>query len=805
MDLGNTPKQEDQGTLKAVARYETGVSEHLSLTGGVSSEEIEGRRRNYLNAGVRTSFAGLSLNSDYIHDTAGGDAVQLLAQTRMGPVNLRAKQEFFNDFTDPGDNLDPKTSLTDISLAGTIPGNKTIPSMPFSLSWRDIQRESSHEKTLGARVSANFKNLNLNQYLEIKDDSSSGKDFPEIEGYIQGTSQLGPLRTRGIVNYDIKPDTEITGVGLSNFLRIDERLSSELILNHEFKDTDTSSARLKMNWNTGKFILSPEVYADTSGDYGGLLSFNMSLGREPRTGRIQSSSESLADTGGVSARVFRDKNLNGLYDKGDEPIKGARVKALQSHKSAETDGEGIAFVTGLKKYKPTDVALDTDSLEDPFQEPLVKGNSIFPRPGHVDVMEIPVVTTGEVDGTVFKEGKDGIRTPLANRTIQLLDPEGRVIEEVRSEYDGFYLFMKVKPGTYTMRVKPDDQPGKGYVASGSDGLALAPVKIGDDGTVASGNDIVFRVPVKPKIGSPVTGDDKRLADSTGVREQTEPASERGKTEAAVEKSISAAPVEATGEIPGAMQKFGIHLASYRSAQEAVKGIGFLRNNYKTLLGKSDFSVNPVDLGPEKGKWYRVVAGSFNTLEETKGLRRRIKMQSPYCRVVSTGDHAGVHLTSFRTETKAAESIQELKTRYPDILGKISFSIKDVDLGPEKGKWKRVIAGRFENRDAAHVLAKRIKMHKPYAMPVDVEKISSTSIHLASFRTSVKADQALENINRKFPDIVEAHSLFIRRVDLGAKGIWYRVMAGSFENSKDADEIINHLTSQKQYAAPVRLM
>nr|WP_320190154.1 SPOR domain-containing protein [uncultured Desulfobacter sp.] len=807
LDPGNKPRQEDQGTLKAVVRYETGISKNLSLTGGVSSEEIDSRRHNYLNAGVRGSFADFSLNSDYIHDTAGGDAVQFIGQTRIGPVNLRAKQAFFNDFTDPGDDLDAKTSLTDISLNGTISGNKTLSSVPFSLTWRDTQRQASHEKKLGLRLSENFKNLNLNQYLEIKDDSASGKDSPEIEGYIQGISQIGPLRTRGIINYDIQPDTEISGVGLSNFLRLNDRLSSELILNHEFKDTDTSSARLKMNWNTGKFILSPEVYADTNGDYGGLLSFNMSLGREPRTGRIKTSSESLADTGGVSARVFRDKNLNGVFDKEDEPIEGARVNALQSHKSAQTNGEGIAFLTGLQKNKPTDVALDTDSLEDPFQEPLAKGNSILPRPGHVDLMEIPVVTTGEVDGTVFKEGKNGNRTPLANRTIQLLDPEGKVVEEVKSEYDGFYLFMKVKPGTYTIKVKQDDKPDKGYVASASDGSAIAPVKIGNDGTVASGNDIIFKLPGKTKIVSAVTAADNKLADSTGTKEQTEPAPRAAKGTAeygTVEKSKSASPVEAKSKIPDTMQKYGIHLTSYRSAEKAVKGISALRNSYKTLLGKSAFSVKTIDLGPGKGKWYRVIAGSFNSVEEAKNMGRRIKLQSPYCRVVSTGDHTGVHLTSFRTKTKATESIKELRAHYPDILGKVSFSIKDVDLGTEKGKWKRVIAGRFENRETAHALAERIKLHKPYIMPVDVEKKSSTSIHLASFRTSGKADQALENINKKFPGIVEEHSLFIRPVNLGAKGIWYRVMAGSFENRQEADNIIKHLSSQNQYAAPVKL-
>lgn len=849
-DPGNKPPKPDQGGLKAVAKYEAGLSKNISLSSGLSSEEVKDQRHNYINAGMRGSFSGFSLNSDYIHDTAGGDAVQVLGQTRLGPVSLRAKQEVFSNFTDPEDNLDPKTALTDISLNGTIPGNGTFPSLPFSLTYRDTKREFSHEKILGTRLSANFKNLNLNQYLEVKDDSKFGKASPEIKGYVQGTSQIGPLRTRGIVNYEIEPETEITGVGLSNLYRINDQLSSELILNHELQYTDTSKARLKLNWNNGKFILSPEIYADTQGNYGGLLSFNMSFGQEPRSGRIKASSNSIADTGGVSARVFNDKNLNGVFDKGDEPIKGAEVKAPQSHKKALTNDEGIAFLTGLTKYKPTDVNLNTDSLEDPFQEPLAKGNSIVPRPGHVDLMEIPVVTTGEVDGTIFKEGTDGVRIPLANRTIQLLDPEGKVTDEVRSEYDGFYLFMKVKPGQYTVRIKPDDEPGKGYIPSS--GSVSAPIKIGKDGTVASGNDILFKISeeketrvakasinTKPGTLAPM-GEKATAADHTFSRdlslaneskgiaktvetphlrflppekEKTGPVHETAKDnniaivkeDLRVEKTAFIPPADEKSQKSDYQQKYGLHLTSYRTPQKAVQGIGFLRNKYQTLLGKTDFSVKPVDLGPEKGKWYRVIAGSFGTLKETEALGNRIKMQSPYCRVVSTGDNTGVHLTSFRTEKKAAESIKELKAQYPNILGNISFSIQDEDLGPEKGKWKRVIAGNFQDREEAKALAQKIKRIKPYAMPVGVEKKSSTGIHLASFRTSKKADEALEKLHKKFPGLVADKSLFIRQVDLGTKGTWYRVIAGSFENREDADSTIRNLISRNQYAAPVKLL
>jgi len=498
LDPGNKPDKPDQGSLKAMARYETGLSENISLNTGISSEAVDKERHNYLNAGIKGSFGRFSINSDYVYDTEGGDAIQVIGQTRIGPVSLRAKQELLNDFTDPDvqENLDPKTARTDISLNGTFQGDKSGPSIPFALSYRDTQRESSYEKVFGASLSANFKNLHLNEYLQVKDDSRSGSSSSQIDGYLQGTSQLGPVRLRGVVNYDIEPEPEITGVELSNFWRIDDQLSSELILNHEFENQETSGARLKFNWNNGKFILSPEVYADTDGKYEGQVSLNMSFGQEPRSGTLKTSSSPLADTGGISARVFNDNNLNQVFDKGDTPIPDARVKAVQSHRNARTDAKGIAFLTGLEKYKATDVTVDTDSLEDPFQEPLTKGRSVVPRPGHVDLIEIPVVTTGEIDGTLLREGKDGTKRPLANRTVQLIDAQGNLAQEVRSEYDGFYLFMGVKPGEYDVKVKPGDEPGRGMID-----ILPQRVTIGKDGTVASYKDIVFKMPEQESVAA----------------------------------------------------------------------------------------------------------------------------------------------------------------------------------------------------------------------------------------------------------------------------------------------------------------
>ena len=196
------------------------------------------------------------------------------------------------------------------------------------------------------------------------------------------------------------------------------------------------------------------------------------------------------------------------------------VKAAQSYREAETDENGVAFLTQLPKNKPTDLILDKDTLEDPFLEPSAQGVSIVPRPGHVQEIEIPVVTTGEIDGTLLTAAEDGTETPVANALVQLVDSSGNVVQTVRSEHDGFYYFQKVFPGAYSVRIDPDHASlaGKTYQA--------VSVEIDQEGTLVSGKDIFLeREPVMAV--APESGLKPILPIITPISEEMTPAAAHG--------------------------------------------------------------------------------------------------------------------------------------------------------------------------------------------------------------------------------------------------------------------------------------
>ncbi|MCG8551339.1 MAG: SPOR domain-containing protein [Desulfobacterales bacterium] len=814
----------DQDAVRMVGQYEYGINEQVSLSGGIQSQQLNKERHEYLNTGIKAAMGGVFAGADYVHDTQGGNAAQLFLQTgtetKAGPVDLRLSQQFYNNFT--AENIsgaDPLKARTDISFSGVLENGEKFPDIPYTLSYRGSQKEQSSDNLLSLNLGANMGSTYLNNRLDWND--SPAWEESELEGQLRATGNFKNLRVRGALDYEVAPKLEIEGLELSTQFNPMDDLSTELLFKAELEAQDKVTGGVRLNWKNGKYILSPQVSYGSDGEFIASLAVTTSIGREPRSKKMYMTSEKSADTGRVSARVFYDRNNNAVFDQGDRPVEGAKVDAPQAFKQAQTNEDGVALLTGLKKYTPTDVVVDKNSLEDPFWEPSQTGNSIVPRPGHAELVEIPVIATSEIEGTVRLAKEDGDKSPLPNTRLQLVDENGDVADETRSEYDGFYLFMKVPPGRYSVRLHPDDSLRFTSRAEG-----LGEILIGSEGDVVSGRDLVLhkkaaepeilaQKPVQsqapPPVHVPVTlqvppVQEKSLAGKDADTIAAAPAQPAQHVRQAMPQPKAEALSDSPDQ-PDTGQRYGVHLTSYRTPEKAVAGISFLKKQYPKLLSGCDYTVQKKDLGPEKGQWYRVVVSASGKRRMAEALRKRIRMHAPYCNVVPLepkGD-AGVHMTSFRTMEKAKLSIGELKTQYPSLLKDQPFSIRTVDLGPDKGVWQRVVAGRFQSNDEAQALAKKIKMQKPYTRMVPIEKKNDISIHLASFRQPERAEKALGEVNKKFGNLLGDEARYIRRVDLGPqKGIWYRVMVGRFEDRQAAGGLQNALAQKQQYARMISL-
>ncbi len=198
-----------------------------------------------------------------------------------------------------------------------------------------------------------------------------------------------------------------------------------------------------------KVALTASVSGATDGSVALGLNLAFSIGPDPREGRgLRVTAAPLARNGQLLATVFRDLNDDGIRQ-ADEPVEqDVELTAGRAPVEGTTDQKGQVLVNTLTPFEPVLIGIDTSSLSDPLLQPRGPGLVVTPRPGITARVELPLVSAGEVDGTLISASGNG----LQGIDLELVDGEGRVVRATRTEYDGFFLFEGVPYGRYALRV-----------------------------------------------------------------------------------------------------------------------------------------------------------------------------------------------------------------------------------------------------------------------------------------------------------------------------------------------------------------
>ncbi|HEU4413278.1 MAG TPA: SdrD B-like domain-containing protein, partial [Candidatus Angelobacter sp.] len=178
----------------------------------------------------------------------------------------------------------------------------------------------------------------------------------------------------------------------------------------------------------------------------------------------------------VEGRVFRDNNVNGAYNAGEQGLVGMRV-SLDDGQVVETDEQG--------RYKFSDVTQGEHSVSlslTQFSAPvrmttknLVQVDLIRQR---ISVVNFGVVDFARITGSVFNDMKfDGQRQPdakgLAN--VHLILDDGKRRRTIIAEDTGDYEIDEVIPGDYMLSVDPGTLPANYTLAQDTFTVHVAPV------------------------------------------------------------------------------------------------------------------------------------------------------------------------------------------------------------------------------------------------------------------------------------------------------------------------------------------
>lgn len=456
------------------AEVEYGLSRWLALEGGFSSLALADGRHDYTRFGLRTSLLGAVARLGLVRDARGGQLVQLGLRRNLGRrFSLALEHTELDGFrSDTADTLaGDLLSRTKARLDGQVklPGAAWA-QVPFSVEVLEDQRTAGRLLQLrgasGLAVPAGPLILGSRWRVGMTEDSYTADGDLLLNGRIRG------LQMRGALTYGILPEPGLSSLDVVGDLRRQSGLGFRFSVSQSLRQSGTSVTAGVDRPLTSLVLGLDAGFSSRSGlRLSGSLSF--SLARDPRAGSWRMRRAAGASQGAVSARAFLDLDANGRFDSGDRPLPGVGFTMDGRNHEEVTKADGTAWLP-LPPYRPIRLTLDERTLEDVSwaaeRDPIV----LLARPGMTWTEDIPVVATADLDGTVsFREGQ-GAR-PASNVRLQLLDGTGEVVEEARSQFDGFYLFEKVRPGRYVLRIDPEQaarlglRPAEREVILGSGG------------------------------------------------------------------------------------------------------------------------------------------------------------------------------------------------------------------------------------------------------------------------------------------------------------------------------------------------
>lgn len=441
---------DEEDGRRGIVQAEYGLTHQFSLSAESAIEPFQGVEHTYQKAGLRGFIGPVFASTDYARAGDGGSALDLSLQMRILGVGIRAQHSTLSDgFNSEAFNwsTDRLLSRSFIQLESALFAGARR--SPVSVEQKRETFESGRVRTeTSGRFSTRVSRTSVSLQTRFQEDTSV---VDRLDSRLQVSRYFGRFGLRGEADYEFRPEQELATLDFSIEGPLYHGYRFRVGLAHSVHD-DSETVTIGVNKSVGLFAGSMTAIV-RQGEATMNVNLSTGIGFEPREGSWIPSARAQAGQGALSFRVFVDSNLNGMMDPGEEPVRDAGLLINGALRSTRTRADGIAFVSQLPSHQPMDLVIDPKTLEDPMWKPATAGVRVLPRPGRTEVIDFPVIVTGEIEGTIGSSG-EMVAVGSGGVPVQLLDSTGRVVQTVKSAFDGYFFMTGILPGVYTVRVDP---------------------------------------------------------------------------------------------------------------------------------------------------------------------------------------------------------------------------------------------------------------------------------------------------------------------------------------------------------------
>ncbi|QHL90111.1 hypothetical protein GVO57_03770 [Sphingomonas changnyeongensis] len=429
---------------------EQGLGHGTALALAVHRAPVRTGTQSYVEAGLRAGVMRLLGEVNLAAARDGGRALRVNVIGDLARTNISVEAIRNRGLT--SERLDPSArSVTAIGIDRPVRVAGLV--LPLRFDLRTTLSRAERLTEARGRVSLIAGRIAASATLGWRRAAPRGG--PARDEAVMGllvNGRTGRVRLRGEMEWAVRPRPELVSALATANLAIGP--ADELQLTTGYAGRERAGfAGANYTRDFGLFAASFNAQANSRGSFslGLAAQFSFGPGGAGRFGRFRSGSR--ATSGALAVSAFFDLNGDGLRQPGEPPaplgglvVDGAPAEA-PAGASSRADSPGPWLIEGLDPAVPVQVALDPARLTDPFDAPGDAGVAAVPRAGLVTPVELGIVRTATIDGVLARAGR-----PLAGEEVELVDRHGVAVHRLRTEFDGFFSFERVRFGQYRLRL-----------------------------------------------------------------------------------------------------------------------------------------------------------------------------------------------------------------------------------------------------------------------------------------------------------------------------------------------------------------
>jgi hypothetical protein len=153
---------------------------------------------------------------------------------------------------------------------------------------------------------------------------------------------------------------------------------------------------------------------------------------------------------GITILAYLDINGNGTRDAGEPKVDGLKV-AVKSGRIVYGKQDSVIRICDLEPYSNSFIDISENSFEHIGWQIKNKTMNVAVTPNQFRLIELPVAVMSEATGIVSLKNASGVNGQ-GRITVCFYDTDSTLVGCTTSEQDGYYSYLGLKPGRYTVRV-----------------------------------------------------------------------------------------------------------------------------------------------------------------------------------------------------------------------------------------------------------------------------------------------------------------------------------------------------------------